>query len=157
MKWSMSYIISIETKLWEAIVLSMNILLRVVALFLHLFNIIFNSWYFPDHWSEGIIIPLHMKNDPDDVNNYRGITLVSCFSKIFTGILNRRLSYFCENNEILYDAQFGFRPKRSTTDASFVLLSLIQRVCLKINVYMQLSLILKKRLIVFIEKASDTL
>ena len=92
-----------------------------------LFNIIFNSGYFPDQWSEGIIIPLHKKNDPDDINNYRGITLVSCLSKIFTGILNRRLSYICEENEILSDAQFGFRPKRSTTDASFVLLSHIQR------------------------------
>ena len=90
-----------------------------------LFNIIFNSGYFPDQWSKGIIISLHKKNDPDDVNNYRGITLVSCLSKIFTGILNRRLSYFCENNEILSDVQFGFRPKRSTTDDSFVLLSLI--------------------------------
>ena len=50
-----------------------------------LLNIIFNSAYFPDQWSEGIIIPLHKKNDPDDVNNYRGITLVSClrFSLVF--------------------------------------------------------------------------
>ena len=103
---------------------------RGESIFSHLvdlFNIIFNSGYFPDQWSEGIIIPLPKKNYPDDVNNYRGITLVSCLSKFFTGILNRRLSYFCENNEILSDAQLGVRPKRSSTDASFILLSLIQR------------------------------
>ena len=56
-----------------------------------LFNAILNSGFFPSQWSEGIIVPLFKKNDPNDVNNYRGITLVSCFSKIFTGILNNRL------------------------------------------------------------------
>ena len=51
-----------------------------------IFNAILNSGVFPSLWSEGILVPLFKKNDPNDVNNYRGITLVSCFSKIFTGI-----------------------------------------------------------------------
>ena len=68
------------------------------------------------------------KNDKKDVNNYRGITLVSCFSKIFTGVLNNRIANWIENNGILSDAQFGFRKNRSTTDAVFVLHSLIQYV-----------------------------
>ena len=63
-----------------------------------------------------------------DVNNYRGITLVSCFSKIFTGVLNQRLTDWAENNDISSDSQFGFRRGRSTTDAVFVLHSVIQKV-----------------------------
>ena len=93
-----------------------------------LFNAIFSSGFFPDQWTEGIVIPLHKKNDPCNVNNYRGITLGSCFSKIFTSILNRRLSLFVESNDILSDAQFGFRPGRSTIDASFILYSIIQKL-----------------------------
>ena len=69
---------------------------------------------------------MYKKNNPDDVNNYRGITLISCLAKIFTGILNRRITLVCEQNELLSDAQFGFRSGRSTTDAIFVLSSIIQ-------------------------------
>ena len=57
-----------------------------------IFNAILNSGYFPNQWSEGIIVPVNKKNDPSDVQNYRGITLVSCFSKLFTGTLNNRIS-----------------------------------------------------------------
>ena len=39
------------------------------------------------HKSEGIIIPLHKKGSVDDVNNYRGISVLSCFSKLFTSIV----------------------------------------------------------------------
>ena len=80
-----------------------------------LFNGILNSGHFPDQWSQGIIVPLFKKNDPNDVNNYRGVTLVSCFSKIFTGVLNKRLTD-------------GFRRGRSTTDAIFVLHAVVQKV-----------------------------
>jgi len=60
---------------------------------------------------------LHKKGDPNDVNNYRGITLVSSFSKMFTSILNKRVNDWVENNNIVSDAQFGFRKGRSTVDA----------------------------------------
>ena len=93
-----------------------------------LFNAILNSGFFPSQWSEGIIVPLFKKNDPNDVNNYRGITLVSCFSKIFTGILNNRLKNWAKNNSIISDSQFGFRKGRSTTDACFVLNAIIQKI-----------------------------
>ncbi len=92
-----------------------------------IFNAVLDSGYFPDVWSNGVIIPLFKKGNKEDVNNYRGITLVSCFSKIFTSILNRRISDFCERNNVLSDAQFGFREGRSTVDALHLLLSITQR------------------------------
>lgn len=92
-----------------------------------IFNSILNSGYFPDKWTEGVIIPVHKKGEISDVNNYRGITLVSCLSKLFTTILNKRIESFCEQNDIISDAQFGFRKGRSTVDAVFVLMSLIQK------------------------------
>ena len=93
-----------------------------------IFNAILNSGVFPSQWSEGIIVPLFKKNDPNDVNNYRGVTLVSCFSKIFTGVLNNRLKNWVEDNNVLSDSQFGFRKGRSTTDACFVLNAAIQKI-----------------------------
>ena len=43
-----------------------------------IFNAILNSGFFPEEWTEGVIIPLHKKGDKSDVKNYRGISLVSC-------------------------------------------------------------------------------
>ena len=91
------------------------------------FNSILDAGYFPDSWSEGFIVPILKKNDPKNVNNYRGITLISTFSKIFTSILNKRLSNWAESNNVLSDAQFGFRKGRSTVDAIFVLNGIVQK------------------------------
>ena len=57
------------------------------------FNIIFNSGFFPEIWGKGVILPLYKNkgyiNDPD---NYRGITLLSCYGKLFTTILKKIFS-----------------------------------------------------------------
>ena len=93
-----------------------------------LFNAILNSGHFPDSWSVGILVPLHKKGDFQDPNNYRGITLVSCLAKIFTGVLNSRMSKWVENNDVISDSQFGFRSGRSTVDAIFVLNAVVQKI-----------------------------
>ena len=80
----------------------------------------------------GVIIGIHKKGDKGDVQNYRGITLVSCLAKIFTRVLNNRITKWCEENNIISDAQFGFRSGRSTTDAIFILHAVIQKT-LSIN------------------------
>ena len=91
-----------------------------------LFNAILNPGYVPEQWTVGIIIPLHKKGDKNGANNYRGITLLSCLSKIFTSVLNNRLETFCKEIDTISDAQFGFRKGRSTVDAMFALLSTVQ-------------------------------
>ena len=93
-----------------------------------LFNILLDTGYFPDGWTEGIIIPLFKKGDENDVNNFRGITLVSCVSKVFTAVLNNRINNWCEKYSKISDAQFGFRKGFSTVDAVFTLHSLIEHL-----------------------------
>ena len=91
-----------------------------------IFNAILDSGYFPDQWRDGIIIPLHKKGDKQDVQNYRGITLLSCLSNLFTGILNNRMTTFCNKYSSISDAQFGFKKGHSTVDAIFCLNTIIQ-------------------------------
>ena len=55
-----------------------------------LLNRIFVQGQFPDIWSKSIMIPIHEKGDTDLVDNYRGISLLDIFGKIYTSILNRR-------------------------------------------------------------------
>jgi hypothetical protein len=92
---------------------------------LKMFNKIFEIGYFPDTWSEGIIIPLHKSGSVSDVQNYRGITLLSVIGKLFTKLINNRLTNWAEQYYIYIEAQAGFRAKMSTSDNIFVLHSLI--------------------------------
>ena len=60
-------------------------------LLLKLFNRILHSGCYPKSWSCGMIIPLYKKGNVNETGNYRGITLLSHLSKIFTSLLNNRL------------------------------------------------------------------
>ena len=87
-----------------------------------LFNKILDSGIVPDDWTVGIILPLFKKKGaPEDPNNYRGITLLSCISKLFTAILNHRINKFMNENGLLGSEQAGFRSGQSTMDHVFVL------------------------------------
>ena len=63
------------------------------------------------------IIPIHKSGNKQDMNNYRPISILSCFNKIFEKILQYALVRHIENNNILYRNQFGFRKYHSTIDA----------------------------------------
>ena len=58
-------------------------------------------------------------------------TLLSDVGKLFTSLINSRFVKWSEENDILTDAQFGFRPGLGTTDATFALHSLISNTSRK--------------------------
>jgi len=82
-----------------------------------LFSRVFQSEHFPETWSQGLIFPL-FKGGPisarTDVGKYRGITLLSIIGKIYTDILNQRVSLWMEKECLLSDEQACFRRARST-------------------------------------------
>ena len=96
-----------------------------------LLNRIFAQGQFPDIWSKSIIIPIHKKGDTDLVDNYRGISLLDIFGKIYTSILNRRLTFYVNMYGKIAEAQSGFREGYSTTDNAFILMSIIQKYLYK--------------------------
>ena len=67
-----------------------------------------NSVY-PDCWAKSMLVPIPKNGDKRDVNNYRGISLSSIFSKVFSQVLDSRLLpyfLFCFINNMstsLYD------------------------------------------------------
>lgn len=97
----------------------------LVPVILKLLYRILSSGYFPNRWAKSIIIPALKKGDASDPNNYREISLVSCFCKLFTSILNQRLITWSDNNNVITDAQFGFQPQRGTAEAIFSLSTII--------------------------------
>ena len=89
----------------------------------------FNRFLFlensPVDWNKGIIVPIFKKGNKNDLNNYRGITLTSCVSKIFNRLVCDRISGFIENNDILTEVQGGFRKDHRCDDHIFTLKSII--------------------------------
>ena len=60
---------------------------KMLTVFCKLFNIVFESGIVPNSWTEGIISPIHEnKGDVNDPDSYRGITILSCFGKLFTSV-----------------------------------------------------------------------
>lgn len=92
---------------------------------LKLYNIILSTGFFPTSWGEGFIIPIFKKGNVENVENYRGITLLSVVGKLFTSIINNRLNEWAENYHVYIEAQAGFRNGMGTIDNIFVLHGLI--------------------------------
>ena len=61
----------------------------VVNFFVKQFNEIFDKGIYPENWTDSIIQPLYKKRNPNDPNNYRGISLSDISSKLFSTIMNR--------------------------------------------------------------------
>ena len=115
---------SLDTILNEYLKESIEIILDPLE---KIFNYILSKQSFPKQWSMGVILPVYKKGDSTEPSNYRGITLVSCFGKLFTVIVNERLKKWALQNDIVTDAQFGFKADYSTIDAIFILESFISK------------------------------
>ena len=83
----------------------------IVPFLTKLFQHIFENKLFPTEWTKSVIVPIHKKGDLNNCSNYRPISLTSLLSKIYTFILNKRLTVFVETNNILPIEQAGFRQK----------------------------------------------
>ena len=68
------------------------------------------------------VIPIHKKGPSDLFSNYRPISPLPLFSKIFEKCIYNRLLFHLEENDILYTTQFGFRAKHSASHALLDLL-----------------------------------
>ena len=76
-----------------------------------LFNCILNSGSFPDLCAKCIVVPVYKKGQhPNDTWNYRGISIVSCtcIDKLFTALINSRLTRWSDKHSVITDAQFVF-------------------------------------------------
>lgn len=99
----------------------------IAPLLCQLFNKILETGIYPDAWCDALIVPIYKNGNHDDPENYRGIALLSCISKIFTKILNNKLTKWACSNGKMYEEQCGFTKGKSTIDQIFVLQSLINK------------------------------
>ena len=72
-----------------------------------LFNKLYNASLYSEIWSTGVIVPIYKIGDPKQPANYRGITLTSTMSTLFTYILKQRLRSWFEQSRAASQAQFA--------------------------------------------------
>jgi hypothetical protein len=93
-------------------------------------NISLEKGIFSNNLQTAKVIPLFKAGDVDIFTNYRPISILSSFSKIYEKVMYNRLVDFTERFEILYSFQFGFRPKHSTNHA---LTHLVNKIATEID------------------------
>ncbi len=70
---------------------------------------------FPTTYKIAQVVPIY--KNKNEINNYRPISLLPTFSKILEKIIHTCIYDFLQQNNILSNSQYGFRPKHSTNDA----------------------------------------
>lgn len=94
---------------------------------LSIYNKCLRSGFVPTQWRDVGILPIHKPGrDPDDVSSLRPISLLSCLCKCFHSILNKRLEWFLEHNNMFSPNMIGFRKAKSCMDNLGSLVSRIQ-------------------------------
>ena len=84
---------------------------------LQIFNASWKHGNVPQVWRRAILVPIHKIGKPkNQPSSYQTISLTSCICKLLERIINARLMWFLEKNDIRNDGQAGFRARRSTED-----------------------------------------
>ena len=91
--------------------------LIIAPVLTRLYNSCISTGTYPRILKIGQIVPIHKDDAKDQCCNYRPISLLSSFSKIFEKCLYERIYYYLNKNKILTPVQFGFKQNSSTSDA----------------------------------------
>ena len=89
----------------------------------HLYNMSLTESVFPDVTKVGRVTPTHKSGPTDIIDNYRPISALPVFSKVFEKLTYIRMDNFMTRHSILTSCQYGFRSGKSTTHAVTKLLS----------------------------------
>ncbi|KAK3523752.1 hypothetical protein QTP70_009235 [Hemibagrus guttatus] len=89
-----------------------------------LFNRVLESERMPEEWRRSVLVPIFKnKGDVQSCSNYRGIKLMSHTMKLWERVVEARLRKVVE----VCEQQYGFMPRKSTTDAIFALRILMEK------------------------------
>jgi len=92
----------------------------IACWFLNLANECLRSGVVPSMWKDVIISPIFKKGDRHSMDNYRGISLISHYSKLIEKMLHFRIYPVAEKFNWFHESQNGFREKRSTVHGIFI-------------------------------------
>ncbi|KAK3529887.1 hypothetical protein QTP86_007205 [Hemibagrus guttatus] len=95
-----------------------------VEFLVSLFNRVLESERMPEEWRRSVLVPIFKnKGDVQSCSNYRGIKLMSYTMKLWERVVEARLRKVVE----ICEQQYGFMPRKSTTDVIFALRILMEK------------------------------
>ena len=106
---------------------------KLVPLLVPCFNNFMSNGVFPDILKTGRVSPIYKKDNAQLMENYRPISTLPIFGKIFEKIIYSRLYSFLTSKNNLYENQFGFRKEHSTNHALNYSVSYIEECLSKQN------------------------
>ena len=100
---------------------------KAVHYMARLFTLCLNKCYFPDEYKTANIIPILKQGKPrTGPTSYRPISLLSNLSKMLERLIYDEIWTHLNNENIITNAQCGFRPGHSTTDQLWRITTTIQ-------------------------------
>ena len=89
-----------------------------------LFNKILEDERMPDEWRRNVLVPIFKnKGNVQSCSNYRGIKLISHTTKLWERVVEARL----RREVTISEQQYGFMPRKSTTDVMLALRVLMEK------------------------------
>lgn len=95
--------------------------IEILKPLLHIINRSFVTGITPSYFKTSVVTPIHKSGPKDKIENYRPISLINNFSKLFEMCIKERLIEFFNVHNILSENQCGFMKNRSTEDALYKL------------------------------------
>ena len=80
-------------------------------------NASFTQGIFPQSLKTARVVPIFKSGPKTEVSNYRPISLLSSFSKIYEKLMHVRIANFLNRNNSIHELQYGFRSGRSCEHA----------------------------------------
>ena len=118
---------------------------KLSPILLQIFNNCLTSGLIPDEWKTALVTPLFKnKGKRNDMNNYRGISVLPPISKIFERLLASQISKYFEVNKIFFSGQHGFRKSFSCETALHELISDVNEIRDKKSIALLLFIDFKK-------------
>ena len=92
---------------------------------IHICNLSFYTGIVPEQIKIGRVVPIYKHGDPSQFSNYRPVSVLNVFSKVWKRLFDNRLLKYLNKHQILYELQSGLREKHST---ELALICLIERI-----------------------------
>ena len=88
----------------------MHIAATIISPYLQYFiDFFFKNGIFSESCTLAKVIPLYKKGNKLDPNNYRPISILTCFSKILERLLYNRLQQFLKKHSVIHKSQYRFQ------------------------------------------------
>ena len=81
---------------------------------------------FPEKMKIAKIMPLFKNGNPENITNYRSISILPCFSKVLQCIMYNQLYKYLWEKKFLYSKQSGFQKGHST---EHTIVHIVDQIC----------------------------